>query len=95
MRLPLALVLLGALGLWACPAPAQEAVTACPPKPYVEGWLRSEGYRLDDWGLMAGRLHELWRGPRGWAVVETQPGGCARVLSLPDAPRERTGGTAG
>lgn len=94
MRLPLLLALACSLLLWALPAPAQEA-EPCPPKRYVEGWLRDQGYALSDWGLMDGRLHELWQGPRGWAIVETMPNGCARVLSLPDAPRARPGGKLG
>ncbi len=93
MRLPLIVAALCALALWAMPAPAQDApAVGCVPKVYVAGWLRDQGYRLDDWGLMGGVQHDLWIGPRGWAVVETAPQGCARVVSLPDAPRERVAG---
>lgn len=100
MRLlaPALLVLASALA-YGCTAEAQEAgaavETPCHPKRFVDGWLKSEGYVLDGWGLMDGVLHELWLGPRGWAVTATDARQCARVLSLPDAPRERPGGRAG
>ncbi len=85
--------LCGGFLLLTSPAWSQEA--ACHPLPMVEGWLRSEGYTLDDWGLQDGEEHQLWLGPRGWAVVAVDAHKCARVVSLPDAPRARLGGTAG
>lgn len=90
------LCLAALLALGRCePAHAQAATAApapCHPLKFVEGWLRSEGYVLDDWGLMAGEEHQLWLGPRGWAILAVDPHKCARVLSLPDAPRDRLGG---
>ena len=77
-----------ALAVLATPAAAMR----CAERDHVAAWLvQDHGLRLHSWGLTdAGDMHELFLSDAGhWAIVQTTPGGCSTVVSLPHQHRGR------